>query len=209
MAQPDDQRFEVKVGPVDEPVTLEVHPAAGDLRPWDNDSRLRRVAGRYPRLEAPEKVTGRARYTYDVRLPGMLWAKMVRAPIPAGTILRIDTSKAERLPGVKAVWTTDARMVRFAGQDIAAVAAVSPELAEDAARLVDVQYAEAPFVTTLEEAMAPQAPLVYPEGQLPAPPTAPRQGNVTGPVSAPPARDRAGRQPGGHRERIRRRGHGA
>ena len=173
MAQADDQRFEVKVGPVDQPVTLEVHPAAEDLRPWDNASQLRRVKGRHPRLEAPEKVTGRARYTYDVRLPGMLWAKMVRAPIPAGTILRIDTSKAERLTGVKAVWTTDARMVRFAGQDIAAVAAVSPELAEDAARLVEVQYAEAPFVTTLEEAMAPQAPLVYPEGQLPAPPTAP------------------------------------
>ena len=185
MAQPDDQRFEVKVGPVDQPVTLEVHPAAEDLRPWDNDSQLRRVKGRHPRLEAPEKVTGRARYTYDVRLPGMLWAKMVRAPIPAGTILRIDTSKAERLTGVKAVWTTDARMVRFAGQDIAAVAAVSPELAEDAARLVEVQYAEAPFVTTLEEAMAPQAPLVYPESQGPAPPNTPRHGNVTGPVTPP------------------------
>ena len=97
MAQQSDQTFQVKVGPAENPVTLEVHPAAGDLKPWDNDSRLRAVKGRHSRLEAPLKVTGQAKYTYDVRLPGMLWAKMVRAPIPAGKIVRIDTAKAERL----------------------------------------------------------------------------------------------------------------
>ena len=118
-------------------------------------------------------MTGRAKYTYDVRLPGMLWAKMVRAPIPAGKIVRIDTAKAERLTGVKAVWTTDAQLVRFAGQDIAAVAAVSQEIAEDAARLVDVQYEETPFVTDLEEAMAPNAPLVYRGGAGPRAPERP------------------------------------
>ncbi|HTO21616.1 MAG TPA: hypothetical protein VMQ10_03995, partial [Spirochaetia bacterium] len=79
MAEQNDQTFQVKVGPAENPVTLEVHPAAGDLRPWDNESRLTYVKGRHPRLEAPLKVTGRAKYTYDVRLPGMLWAKMVRA----------------------------------------------------------------------------------------------------------------------------------
>ncbi len=188
MAQQDptgENTFQVKVGPAENPVTLVVHTDAGDLKPWDLDSRLRSVKGRHPRLEAPRVVTGRAKYTYDVRLPGMLWAKMVRAPIPAGKIVRIDTAKAERLPGVKAVWTTDAKLVRFAGQDIAAVAAVSQEIAEDAARLVDVQYEEAPFVTDLEGAMAPTAPLVYAEGEAPAPPNAPRKGNVTGPL--PPA----------------------
>jgi xanthine dehydrogenase YagR molybdenum-binding subunit len=185
MAEQTDQTFEIKVGPAENPVSLTVHPAAGDLRPWDNESRLSSVAGRHPRLEAPLKVTGRATYTYDVRLPGMLWAKMVRAPIPAGKILRIDTSKAERLPGVKAVWMTDAKLVRFAGQDIAAVAAVSQELAEDAARLVEVQYEATPFVTSLDEAMAPGAPLVFAEGQAPAPPNAPRNGTVTGPLPPP------------------------
>jgi xanthine dehydrogenase YagR molybdenum-binding subunit len=185
MAEQGDQTFRVKVGPAENPVTLEVHPAAGDLKPWDNDSRLRAVKGRHSRLEAPQKVTGRAKYTYDVQLPGMLWAKMVRAPIPAGKIVRIDTAKAERLKGVKGVWTTDAKLVRFAGQDIAAVAAVSQEIAEDAARLVDVQYEATPFVTNLEEAMTPTAPLVYAEGQTPAPPNAPRKGNVAGPL--PPA----------------------
>ncbi|MFI5341204.1 MAG: xanthine dehydrogenase family protein molybdopterin-binding subunit [Candidatus Methylomirabilales bacterium] len=189
MAQQDsasDNTFLVKVGPAENPVTLEVHTAAGDLKPWDLDSRLRSVKGRHPRLEAPLKVTGRAKYTYDVQLPGMLWAKMVRARVPAGKIVRIDTAKAERLKGVKAVWTTDSQVVRFAGQDIAAVAAVSQEIAEDAARLVDVQYEEAPFVMDLEEAMAPNAPLVYAEGQAAAPLNAPRKGNVTGPIVPAP-----------------------
>jgi xanthine dehydrogenase YagR molybdenum-binding subunit len=180
-----DPTFQVQVGPTANSVALEVHPEAGDLKPWDNESRLQRVKGRHPRLEAAQKVTGSARYTYDVRLPGMLWAKMVRAAVPAGKIVRIDTSRAERLPGVKAVWATDAKLVRFAGQDIAAVAAVTQELAEEAARLVDVQYEAAPFVTTLEEAMAPNAPLVFTEGQAPAPPNAPRTGNVTGPIVPP------------------------
>ncbi len=178
--------FRVKVGPAENPVTLEVHTAPGDLRPWDLDSRLQVVKGRHPRLDGPAKVTGQAKYTYDVRLPGMLWGKMVRAPIPAGKIVRVDTSKAERLPGVKAVWATDAQWVRFAGQDIAAVAAVSQEIAEEAARLVAVQVEPTPFVTDLEDAMTPEAPLVYPEGQFPASPTGPRQGNVTGPVVPPP-----------------------
>lgn len=174
--------FQVKVGPAENPVMLEVQPAPGDLRPWDLDSSLRTVKGRHPRLEAPLKVTGRAKYTYDVHLPGMLWAKMVRAPIPAGRIVRIDTGKAERLSGVKAVWKTDAKLVRFAGQDIAAVAAVSQEIAEDAARLVEVRYEAAPFVTDVSEAMTSKAPLVYAEGQPPGPPNAPRRGNVIGPL---------------------------
>ncbi|HSD52407.1 MAG TPA: hypothetical protein VLG48_13465, partial [Candidatus Methylomirabilis sp.] len=152
--------FRVRVGPVENPVTLEVHTAPGDLPPWDLDSRLRMVKGRHPRMEAPHKVTGRAKYTYDVKLPGMLWARMVRAPIPAGNILRIDTTKAEQLKGVKAVWKTDAKLIRFAGQDIAAVAATSQEIAEDAARLVQVQYEATPFVTDLEQAMTPTSPLV-------------------------------------------------
>ena len=184
--------FQVKVGPAESPVTLEVHTAPGDLKPWDLDSRLQSVKGRHPRLEAPLKVTGQAKYTYDVNLPGMLWAKMVRAPVPAGKIVRIDTTKAERLAGVKAVWTTDAKQVRFAGQDIAAVAAVSQEIAEDAARMVDVQYGAAPFVTDLEAAMAPTAPPVFGEGQVPALPNTPRKGNVTGPLPPPTTGTRGG-----------------
>jgi len=175
--------FSVKAGHASKPQTLEVHAAEGDLKPWDLDSKLRVVKGRQPRLDGRYKVTGRAKYTYDVNLPGMLWGRMIRASVPAGQIVKIDTSKAEALPGVKAVWTTDARTVRFAGQDVAAVAAVSPELAEDAARLVQVTYDEAPYVTDLEKAMEEGAPLVYEPDKMPGPKDVPRKGNVVGPTS--------------------------
>lgn len=178
--------FTVKAGHVTDPQTLEVHAAEGDLKPWDLDSKLAVVKGRHRRLDGPDKVTGRAKYTFDLAVPGMLWGKMVRATVPAADIVDIDTSRAEALPGVKAVWTTESRAVRFAGQDVAAVAAVSPEVAEDAARLVAVTYDERPYVTELRAAMEPDAPLVYDVGQLPGDAedetkTLPRKGNVVGP----------------------------
>jgi hypothetical protein len=121
--------FTVKVGWEGAPQTLEVKAAVGDIKPWDLDTKLRVVSKtRQPRLEGPLKVTGRAKYTYDISLPGMLWGRMVGAAVPAGEIVKIDTSKAEALPGVKTVWITESRTVRFAGQDVAAVAAVSPEM---------------------------------------------------------------------------------
>src|SRR6185503_17127412 len=173
----------VKVGHASDPQTLVVHVAEGDLKPWDLDSKLAVVKGRHTRLDGPDKVTGRAKYTFDLTVPGMLWGKMVRATVPAAEIVGIDTSKAEALPGVKAVWTTESRTVRFAGQDVAAVAAVSPEVAEDAARLVRVTYDERPYVTELRAAMEPDAPLVYEMGQRRGDAedeskTLPRNGNV-------------------------------
>jgi xanthine dehydrogenase YagR molybdenum-binding subunit len=174
--------YVVKVGHASAPQTLEVHAAEGDIKPWDLDSKLRVVKGRQPRLEGPLKVTGRAKYTFDISMPGMLWGKMVRASVPAAEIVKIDTSKAEKLPGVKAVWTTEARAVRFAGQDVAAVAAISPEVAEDAARLVEVTYDERPYVTDIQKAMEEGAPTVYNADQVPGSPKAPVKGNVVGPI---------------------------
>ena len=174
-ASPPTVAFTVKAGHASQPSALEVHAAEGDLKPWDLDTRLRVVKGRHPRLEGPLKVTGKAKYTFDVALPGMLWGKMVRASLPAAEILSIDTSKAEALPGVKAVWATESRKVRFAGQDVAAVAAVSPEVAEDAARLVIVKYDAKPFVTDLKRAMEEDAP---------------RRGNVIGPKAQRPGTER-------------------
>ncbi len=173
-----------KAGHASTPESREVKLAEGDLAPWDLDTRFRVVGGREPRLEGPAKVTGKARYTLDVTAPGMLWAKMLRASVPAAAILRIDTSRAEALPGVKAVWTTGARVVRFAGQDLAAIAATSLEIAEDAARLVVVEYDERPFVTDLDRAMDVGAPLVYSPEETPGPKGVPRSGNVVGPLPA-------------------------
>jgi xanthine dehydrogenase YagR molybdenum-binding subunit len=171
----------VKVGHASNPQTLEVSAAEGDLKPWDLDSKLRAVGGRHTRLDGPLKVTGKAKYTFDIQVPGMLWAKMVRASVPAAEIVKIDTSKAEALPGVKAVWTTESRTVRFAGQDVAAVAATALEIAEDAARLVEVTYDEKAYVTDLRKAMEADVPTVYAAHEIPGPPTVTKKGNIVGP----------------------------
>ena len=124
-------RFTTKAGLPGAPQTKEVEVPQGDIKPWDLDSLagFEQMGKPHPRLEGPLKVSGRARYTYDVKLPGMLYGRMIGAAIPAGEIVSVDTSKAEALPGVKAVWTAEQKTVRFAGQDVAAVAAVSPEIA--------------------------------------------------------------------------------
>jgi xanthine dehydrogenase YagR molybdenum-binding subunit len=175
--------FRAKAGLPSDPQDMEVHAAEGDLKPWDLDSLpgFQHVGKPHTRFDGPLKVTGRAKYTYDVKLPGMLYGRMVGASVAAGVIQGIDTSKAEALPGVKAVWTAEAKKVRFAGQDVAAVAAVSPEIAEDAARLVEVQYEEKPFTPELRAAMEKDAPLVFAEGEAPVGEGQKQQGNVVGP----------------------------
>ena len=131
------------------------------------------------RLEGPQKVTGTALYPADVLVPGMLWGKALRSPLPHARILNVDTSRASRLPGVHAVLTgadlsgiyIGRRMldlpvlawdkVRFIGQKVAAVAAEDPNIAEDALELIDVEYEELPAVFDPLEAMRPGAPILH------------------------------------------------
>jgi xanthine dehydrogenase YagR molybdenum-binding subunit len=180
-----DVKFTVKAGLPQAPRAMDVNAAEGDLAPWDLDRwpTFGAVGKPHARLEGPLKVTGHARYTYDVQLPRMLYARMIGASVPAGEIVSIDTSKAEALRGVRAVWTTDSKVVRFAGQDIAAVAAISPDIARDAVRLVRVQTKDRPFTVELREAMRPGAPLVFSDEESPGRRDAPRNGNVVGPSS--------------------------
>lgn len=151
-----------------------------------------RVIGtRLPKVDALDRVTGKAAFGADLMLPGMLWAKMVRSPYPHARIKKIDTSKALALPGVKAVITAKdlpplekgataplvgevsislnaireiaiaSDKVRYHGQAVAAVAAVDPFTAEEATQLVEVEYEELPVVEDVLEAMKPDAPLVH------------------------------------------------
>src|SRR3954447_25451800 len=131
------------------------------------------------RVEGPLKVTGAARYTADVRLPGMLWMAYTRSPIPHARIVSIDTAAARAVPGVHAVLTgadigfvglgrqlqdwpaLAVDRVRMIGDRVAAVAAESKAAADEAARLVDVEYEELPLVT-LENALDPDAPILHP-----------------------------------------------
>ncbi|HUV96547.1 MAG TPA: xanthine dehydrogenase family protein molybdopterin-binding subunit [Acidobacteriaceae bacterium] len=131
------------------------------------------------RWDAHAKVSGSGRYTADVQLPGMLYAKFVNSNVPHAKVVSIDTSAAEKVPGVKGVFVIENLLdvaklvnpslevskypiVRFAGQPIAAVAATQPHIAEDAALLVKVQYAPMPFVVDVEMARQSDAPPVFP-----------------------------------------------
>ena len=112
------------------------------------------------RLDGPDKVTGRAKYTFDISRPGMLYGRIVRSPHPHARIVSIDLSAAQKAPGVKAAlaWRDPANpqrnTVMYQGDEIAAVAADTEEHAIDAARLVKVEYEVLPHVTVVDQALA-------------------------------------------------------
>jgi xanthine dehydrogenase YagR molybdenum-binding subunit len=119
------------------------------------------------RLDGPDKVTGRARFTFDINRPGMLYARIVRSPHPHARILSIDMTAAQKAPGVKAtlLWRdpadTQRNAVMFQGDEVAAVAADTEERAIDAARLVKVDYEVLPAVIQVDQALAGAAPAVF------------------------------------------------
>jgi xanthine dehydrogenase YagR molybdenum-binding subunit len=114
------------------------------------------------RLDGPEKVSGRAKYSYDVRVPGMLYGRILRSPYPHAEMVSVDTSAAEKMPGVKAVLSfADRKTLKYEGDPVAAVAAVTPEIADDAIRAIKVVYKKLPHVVTAEEAIKPDAPQVF------------------------------------------------
>src|SRR2546429_466629 len=107
---------------------------------WPAADKRTLIGKRIDRIDGPLKATGAAKYSYDINRPGMLWAKVVTSPHAHAEVTGIDTSAAEALPGVKGVWRDTEKEVRYAGEIVAAVAAVTEEIAEEAARLVAVQY---------------------------------------------------------------------
>ena len=137
-----------------------------------------------PRIDAFERVTGRAQYTGDIQLPGMLYARVLRSSVPHAKIISIDTSKAEKLPGVKTIihhgnaqvpWSSGGHThkrfifnnpVRFVGDAVAAVAATDRNIAEDALKLIEVKYEKLPHVLDAKEALKPDAPKIGPNGNL-------------------------------------------
>src|ERR1051325_5524564 len=88
------------------------------------------------RVDGPAKVTGAAKYTYDVRVPGMLYGRILMSPYASAHVADIDVSAAEKMPGVKAVVTFGMKDVKYEGDPVAAVAATTPEIAEDAVRAI-------------------------------------------------------------------------
>jgi xanthine dehydrogenase YagR molybdenum-binding subunit len=113
-----------------------------------------------PRVDGREVVTGRAKYTHDVKLRGMLIGKILRSPHAAAEVVSIDLAPALAVPGVLASLKLAEGKVRYAGQQVAAVAAVDERTAEKALALVKVQYRTLPFVVDWEKARDPNAPQV-------------------------------------------------
>ncbi|MHC4695608.1 MAG: xanthine dehydrogenase family protein molybdopterin-binding subunit [Planctomycetota bacterium] len=136
------------------------------------------IGKRIPKLDAPEKATGLARYLEDIKLPRMLYGKILFADRPHARILKIDTSAAKAVRGVRAVIAAaDIELVPFGfGQDntalkadrvtcirdeVAAVAAETPEIAAEAVKRIHVTYEDLPVVTSVEQALADGAPVIH------------------------------------------------
>ncbi|MFQ5933114.1 MAG: xanthine dehydrogenase family protein molybdopterin-binding subunit [Dehalococcoidia bacterium] len=145
------------------------------------------------RRDLPQKLTGQARYTSDIKISGMLHGRVLRSSHPHARIVSIDASRAALTPGVHAVVTPfdvpDGRLasdlpildteVRFVGDEVAAVAAGDEDIAEAALALIQVRYEPLPFVTDPQEALRPDAPAVHPGGNLVGgEPLTLRRGNV-------------------------------
>lgn len=180
--------------------------------PWGENAKLAHVGKPVGRLDGAEKVTGRAHYTADVMRPGMLYGRVLRSPHPHARVFRIDTTEAEKAPGVKAVVVlqhlrTGAQeegmdvkgqrfvpKVRYAGQPIAAVAALTQAQAEAALAKIKVDFDVLPHVVDPDEAQKPGAPLVFDKPVTQAGSAGgggaggglPQHGNVRGPKKGAP-----------------------
>ncbi|MFN4218111.1 MAG: xanthine dehydrogenase family protein molybdopterin-binding subunit [Candidatus Bipolaricaulia bacterium] len=150
------------------------------LSAWAAQTPLTFVGKSTPRIDGPERATGKAVYTFDVQLPGMLYGKILRSPHPHARIKHIETQRAEQLPGVRAVLSYRNtpkisfrrqtfifdEIVRYVGDEVACVIADDEEVAQDALELIEVEYELLPFVLDPEEALQPTAPKLYPDGNL-------------------------------------------
>src|SRR3954467_10606651 len=146
------------------------------------------IGQRTVRPDGVDKVTGRAAFAADTTMPGMIWGKVLRSPHPHARIKSIDTSKAEALPGVKAVvsardvvdfpiaksvmlgiqdmrWMCRNVMARekvlFPGHPVAAVAATTEAIAAQACELIEVEYEVLPFAIEIDDALKPDAPILH------------------------------------------------
>lgn len=146
------------VNGVEQMVEIEVDADAGPG--WGPNDKHKLLNQRLTRVDGPLKATGVAKYTYDQRLPGMLYARVLRSPHAHARVTKLDTDAAEKIPGVKAIIPAPLTEVRFAGAPVAAVAATTPEIAEDAIRAIKVTYEVLPHVVHAHLAIRPDAPKV-------------------------------------------------
>src|ERR1043165_6936670 len=146
---------------VEQMVEIEVDADSGPG--WGPNDKHTLLNHRITRVDGPLKATGAARYTYDQRLPGMLYGRILRCPYAHARVTKIDTEAASKIPGVKAIVQGSLTERRFAGAPVAAVAATTPEIAGDALRAIKVSYEVLPHVVHAQTAIQPEAPKVVAE----------------------------------------------
>ena len=151
-----------------------------DLGSYAADAVLDAIGKSVPRVDGPQRVTGRARFTQDVVLPGMLHVRILRSPYPRARVRKVDASRALALPGVRGVLhrfnapkaafrgedTIFREEVRFVGDEVAAVAADDEATAAAALALLSVDYEVLPYVVDLEEAIGDDAPRLDEKGNV-------------------------------------------
>jgi xanthine dehydrogenase YagR molybdenum-binding subunit len=136
-------------------------PAQHPTYPWPEKARL--LGTRISRIDGPLKVSGRAKYSYDISRPGLLYGRILRSPHAHARIKSIDASAAKSAPGVKALIITAnaGDRVLFPGEEIGGLAATTEQQAQDALRLIKVEWEVLPALATVEQAMRPEAPRVF------------------------------------------------
>ncbi|MGH9347012.1 MAG: xanthine dehydrogenase family protein molybdopterin-binding subunit [Vicinamibacterales bacterium] len=147
-------------------VQAAARPATHETYAWPGKPAL--VGTPVTRIDGAVKATGRAKYSYDMKRPGMLYGKILRSPLAHARILSIDVSAAEQAPGVGAVlpWRKAGEKVVYQGDEVACVAAATEEQALDARRLIKVQYEALPHLANVEQALRPEAPVAFAGGNV-------------------------------------------
>ncbi|OUU20522.1 MAG: hypothetical protein CBC13_10615 [Planctomycetia bacterium TMED53] len=178
------QEITIKVGFGNQFRELTVRIQDDDVKPWQPSDRLHLIGQSYPRVDAVAKVTGTARYAYDQQPEGMIYGKILRSSHANSDIVSIDTKKASQMPGVKAVLTVpdvfEDQTARYAGAEIAAVAATTEAQAEAALRAIEVEYDIKPHSVTVEDSLKEDAPQVGRGSQKNVVRTSPRMGRRGG-----------------------------
>ncbi|MFC2076725.1 xanthine dehydrogenase family protein molybdopterin-binding subunit [candidate division KSB1 bacterium] len=133
---------------------------------WKPLEKMKHLGRRVNRIDIHYRVTGAAKYTHDVNLPDMLYGAILRSPHPHANIRSIESGAARAAAGVKAVFVFDKKKALYAGDEVAAVAAITQEAAAEALKLIRVDYEVMPFAASMEDSMEPGAPVIHSDGNI-------------------------------------------
>jgi len=152
------------VNGIDTEVEIEVDDVAAVA--WPERSKMRVLNKDIPRVDGPEKVSGVARYTHDVRLPGMVYTRLLVSPLPRAKVANLDVDAAKKVKGVVHVLVIKGDTTGWLGDPVAAVSAVSMEAAEDGVRALAAKFEPLPWSVDHDSAMKDGAPAVTKNGNV-------------------------------------------